>query len=168
MGDPHRPVDQVAHLTRHSSGGDIVGGDILEQRLQVDFLLVACADGGARLLANDSHDRYVIHLRVVQTVQQMDRPWTGGRIAKPDLAGELGMGGGHEGGHFLVPHLDVVHEVLGSLQRDVEAADAVAGIAVHTAQPPFIQAVPNEFADVHATSPECDTPSTRQAEWVLR
>ena len=70
---------------------DEVGGDVLEQRLQVDFLLVVRADRRARLLADDGDHRHVVHLGVVQPVQQMDRARAGGRVAEPDLAGELGM-----------------------------------------------------------------------------
>ena len=36
----------------------------------------------------------------------MDRARPGGGQAHADLAGELGVGARHEGGHLLVPHLD--------------------------------------------------------------
>ena len=78
----------------------------------------------------------------------MDRARPGGRVAEPDLAGELGMGRGHERGHLFVADLDIIHEVLGLLERDVQPADAVAGIAVDPLQPPFVEALPDEFRDI--------------------
>jgi hypothetical protein len=47
--------------------------DVLEERRQVDFLLVIAAERGHRLLADDCDDRLVVELRVVEPVQQVDR-----------------------------------------------------------------------------------------------
>ena len=148
-GDAHGAVDQMADLTGNAGHGDEIAGDVLEQRLQIDFLLIMRAKSGSRLLADDGDHRHVIHLRVIQAVQQMDRARPRRRVAKPDLAGELGVRGRHEGGHLLMPHLDVLHFVLGPFQRHVEAADAIAGIAVDALQAPLVQPVPDELADVH-------------------
>jgi len=82
----------------------------------------------------------------------MDRAGAGGGVAKPDLAGELGMRGGHEGCHLLMPHLHIVHKLLGIFERDVEAADAVAWIAIDAVQTPFRQALPDKFRNVHGYS----------------
>jgi len=71
--DAYCPVDEVAHLTRHAGSRDEIPGDILEQRLQIHFLLIVCADAASRLLAHDGHDGYVIHLRVIQACEQVDR-----------------------------------------------------------------------------------------------
>ena len=79
----------------------------------------------------------------------MDRAGPGGGIAKADLAGEFGVSRRHEGGHLLVPDLDVLQIVFGLLQRHVQAADAVAGIAIDALKAPFLQAMPYEFADIH-------------------
>ncbi len=78
----------------------------------------------------------------------MDRAGAGRRVAKADLAGEFGMRGSHEGGHFFVAHLDVFHDVLGLLQGHIETADAVSGIAIDALQSPLRQSMPNEFADI--------------------
>jgi len=48
-------------------------GDILEQALKVDLLLVVPAESGSGLLADDRQDRLVVELGVVQPVQQMGR-----------------------------------------------------------------------------------------------
>lgn len=68
-------------------------------------------------------------------------------ITQTDFAGELGVGGRHEGGHFLMPHLDIFHRVLGTLQRKVEAADTIARIAVNSLEAPLMQTMPYELGD---------------------
>ena len=87
-------------------------GDVLEERDQVDLLLVAAAERRARLLADDRDDRLVVELGVVEAVQQMDRARAGRGHADADLAGELGMAAGHEGRHLLVADLDQLGVVL--------------------------------------------------------
>ncbi len=149
-GNAHRAVDAVPDLRRLRRGHHVVAGHVLEQRLQVDLLLVVRADRGARLLAHDGDHRHVVHLRVVQPGQQVDCPRSRGRVAQPDLAGELGVRRRHEGGHLLVADLDVRHAGLRPLQRKIEAADAVARIAEHPLQAPLVEAVPDEVADGHA------------------
>jgi hypothetical protein len=149
-GDAHGPVDQVAELTRHAGGCDKIRCDVLEQRLQVHFLLIMSADGGARLLTYDSDDGHVIHLRVIQASQQVDRTRPRSGIAESDLTGELGVGRGHEGRHLLVANLDVLEAVLNLLQRHVETTDTIAGVAVDALDSPLLQALPYEVADVDA------------------
>ena len=85
---------------------NVLGGDVLEQRDEVDFLLVAAAERGARLLADDREDGRVVELGVVQAVEEMDRARPRGGEADADLAGELGVPARHERGHLLVAHLD--------------------------------------------------------------
>ena len=63
--------------------------DVLEQRDQVDLLLVVAAERRARLLADDRDDRRVVELRVVEAVQEVDRARPRGGEADADLAGEL-------------------------------------------------------------------------------
>ena len=46
-------------------------------------------------------------------------------------------------------HLHVLQLVLRFLQGDVQAADAVAGLAVDALDPPFTHALPNELTDIH-------------------
>jgi hypothetical protein len=50
----------------------VIDGDVLEQRQQVNFLLIAGADQIVIGLARQGEDRCPVHLRVVQSVQQMD------------------------------------------------------------------------------------------------
>ncbi len=77
--DANRAIDQMAHLlwnARHSH----IFCDILEQVLEIDFLLIARSQSHSRLLADKRDNRHVIHLGVIQPVQQMDRAGPGGRV----------------------------------------------------------------------------------------
>jgi hypothetical protein len=114
--DAHRAVDQVPHLRRHHRHVHVVAGDVLEQRDQVDLLLVVAAERRARLLADDRHHRLVVELGVVQAVEQVDGARAGGRQAHADLAGELGVRAGHEGGQFLVARLHELRSLAGAVR----------------------------------------------------
>ena len=100
--DADRAVDQVADLRGVASHLHVLVRHVLEQREQVDLLLVVAAERRARLLADDRDDRLVVELGVVEAVQQVDRARARGREADADLAGELRVAAGHERGHLLV------------------------------------------------------------------
>src|SRR3954447_26566955 len=153
VSDPHRAVDQMAHLGGDTRKTDIFA-DIFKQVLEINFLLITRPQSGSRQLADKRHHGNMIHLGVVQSIQQMDRARARGRIAKPDLAGKLGMCRGHERRHLLVADLYVLHPVLGFLERHVEASDSVTRVTIDPSQPPFGQSLPNIFADVHACPPD--------------
>ncbi len=74
--DAYRAIDGVSHLLRCRRHVHIFVPDVFEQADQIDFLLVMSAERRAGLLSNDCDDRLVIELRVVQTVQQVDRSRT--------------------------------------------------------------------------------------------
>ena len=135
--NPDRAIDKMTNLLGDASHADKFTCDVLEQVLQVHFLLVARAKGCASLLAHQCNHRHVIELGIVEAIEQMDRPGSGRRIAKAHLTGEFGMCGSHEGGHLLMAHLDIFHDVLCLLQRDVQTTDSIAGIAVNTFQSPL-------------------------------
>lgn len=147
QGNPHRPVNEVADLCRHSSLMDELAGNILEQRRQVDLLLVVAADCRARLLADDGKDRLVIHARIVETGDQVGcaRPGRGDADAK--LTAELGVSRRHERGHFFVPRLNELDLVFSPGQRSEDAIDAVAGIAEHSSHAPAVEPRHQEVAD---------------------
>src|SRR5690606_40480336 len=63
-----------------------LGGDVLEQRLEVDLLLVAAAHGAAGGLPDDGHDGHVVEFGVVEPVEQVDRAGPGGGGADADAA----------------------------------------------------------------------------------
>ena len=78
----------------------------LKSEMQVDLLLIVAAQRRARLLADDGDDRLVVHLGVVEAVEEVDGARARGRQADADLAGEFRVRAGHEGGHLLVADLD--------------------------------------------------------------
>ncbi len=102
------------------------------------------------MLADDRDHRLVIHLRVIQAIEQVNRAGSGCRDAHPHLAGELRMGTRHQAGDLLVGGTDVTEVLavaLGSSQRPVKSADAIPGVAVEAVQIPLDQAIDNEVAD---------------------
>ena len=147
-------VDAGAYLGGNCGRDDVLG-HIREKVLEIDLLLIAGAEGFAALLTDNRHHWDVVGLGIVKTRQQVDRARTGRRIAKAHLTGELGVRRSHEGSHLFVAHLHVVHELLGLLQRDIKAADAVARIAVDAAETPLVKSIPDELGYVlrHRSSP---------------
>jgi hypothetical protein len=65
VGDAQRPVDEVSNLLGFGGHVHVLVRDVLEQRQEVDLLLVAAPEGGTRLLADDREHRLVIELGVV-------------------------------------------------------------------------------------------------------
>ena len=136
----------MAHLGRVGGHVHVFVGDVLEQRRQVDFLLVVAAEGRAALLADDGDHRLMVELGVIQAVEQMDGARAGSGQADADFTGELGMAGGHEGRHFLVPRLDEGYLVLAAKGAD-NAVDAIAGVAEDAFHAPFVQALQEKVGD---------------------
>ena len=131
----------------------VLAGHVLEQRDQVDLLLIVAAERGALLLADDRDHRLMVELGVVEAVQEVDRAGARGRHADAGLAGELGVGAGHEGRDLLVRHLDELEPVLVPLERAEDAVDAVARVAVDALDAPGGQPLQHEVADGRAHSP---------------
>jgi hypothetical protein len=84
---------------------------------------------------------------VVHPGEQVRRAGTGGRHADADLAGELGVGRGHERRHLLVADLDELERQVVALEGAEQAVDAVAGIAEDLLHPPLGQALPEKVGD---------------------
>ena len=105
-GNAHGAIDEMADLGGRGGLLDERAGDVLEQARQIDFLLIVAADRVARLLAGDGEHRHVVEPRVVEAGDQMRCARPRGRDADAELAGEFGVGRGHEGRHFLVSRLD--------------------------------------------------------------
>jgi len=74
-GNAHGAVDQLPNLRRRGRHLHEGVGHVFEQRDQIHLLLVLAAEGRAILLSHDGHDRLVIHLSVVEAIEQMDGPW---------------------------------------------------------------------------------------------
>jgi hypothetical protein len=75
-GGADGPVQYVGQLFGDRNHLHILAGHVLEQREQVDFLLVGAAHRAAVGLAHDRHHGHVVQLGVVQAVEQVDRPGT--------------------------------------------------------------------------------------------
>ena len=146
FGDAHSAVDQLADLRRLCRHMDIFAGNILEEGEQIDLLLILAAKCSARLLSDDGQHRLMVHLRVVEAIQQMDRARPRGGQAYAEIAGEFGVAAGHEGRHFLVPHLDEIELVAGAVEGADEAVDPVTGISKDTPYPPGGEPFPEEVA----------------------
>ena len=163
----HRTVDQVTDL--RSRAGLLHEGarHVLEHADQIDFLLIVSAERRPGLLPGNRQDRDVIHPRVIHAGDQMGRAGARRRDANAEFAGELGIGRGHERGHFLVARLnelDLVSPEAG--QAAQQSVDAVAGIAKDAPDAPLMQAFPKEITDClcHLDPPyPTMTPGTRQA-----
>jgi hypothetical protein len=120
--------------------------DVLEEREKVDFLLVVAAHRRAFLLADDRDDRLVVHLRVVQSVQKMDRAGTRRRQTHADFACEFCVSARHESGELFVARLDELDAVLRAPERAHDAVDAVAGITVDALHAPFAETLKKKIA----------------------
>src|SRR4030095_6435509 len=77
--------------------------------------------------AGDGEHGLSVESSVVEAVEQVDAAWTGGGEADAELAGELRVAAGHQGGRFLVPDLHEADLVVSDAQRLHDAVDAVAG-----------------------------------------
>jgi hypothetical protein len=147
LGDSERPVDQVPRLRGVGEHVHVLVGHVLVQRGEVHLLLVVAPQRGQGLLADYRHHGHVVHLGIVETVQQVYRPRPRGRQAHPDLAGELGVGASHERSHLLVPHLDQLGVVPGPVQSAHDAGDAVPRVAEDPLHPPLRESLHQEIAD---------------------
>jgi hypothetical protein len=70
----------VPHLLGIGDHVHVLVGDVLEEREQVDFLLVVAAERRSCLLADDRDHRLVVELGVVAPVQEVDR--AGAEVAR--------------------------------------------------------------------------------------
>jgi hypothetical protein len=113
---------------------------VLEERLEIDLLLIIPPEGGGGRLADDGDHRLVIERRIVEAVQEVDRARARSGDAHARLTCELGVGRRHEGGHLCVAHLDEARLALGAIERRHDPVDAVARIAEEALDPPSPQA----------------------------
>src|SRR5205823_3055954 len=109
--------------------------------------LVVAAQRGHCLLADDRDDRLVVELRVVEPVEQVDRPGARGGDADADLARELRVAAGHERSHLLVPDLDEVRVAARAVEGAEEGVDPVTGISVDPVDAPLPQSVEDVVSD---------------------
>src|ERR1700712_4331956 len=70
--DANGAVDKVADLSRVDEHLAVFTRDILEERQQIDFLLVRPTERLSGLLPDDGEDRLMIELGVVEAVEQVN------------------------------------------------------------------------------------------------
>ena len=145
----HCAIDQVAYLRGRRHHVHELLRDVLEEREEIDLLLIVPAECGALLLPDDRHHRLVIELRVVKSVQEMDGTGSGSREAHADLAGELGVCAGHECGELFVARLHEIALALGASERTQHPVDGISGIAVDAAHASSRETLQQKIADGH-------------------
>jgi hypothetical protein len=145
--DSESAINAVAHGSGTHHGHAVFAGDIFEERLKIDFLLVLAADGGGRGLANDCDDGLVVHLGVVKTVQKVNRAGATGGHAYTHGAGELCVGASHEGRQLFVPGLDEAGFVAVLPQAGGDAIDAITGESVDALDAPFLHTLHDVLAN---------------------
>src|SRR3954468_7027461 len=145
--DTDGAVDEVAHLFRSGRHVHVLVRDVLEERNEVDLLLVVAAERRPCLLPDERDHRLGIELRVVEAVEQMDGAGPGSRQAHADLAGKLRVRTGHERGHFLVADLDELHRLFRPIEGAEKAVDTVAWISVDARDAPLPEALEGEVGD---------------------
>src|SRR6185437_10266350 len=102
----HSAIDTVANGSGVHCRDAVLAGDVLEQRRQVDFLLILAANGSCGGLANDRKYWLMVHLRVVQPIEKMYRARPACCEAYTNCSGELGMRAGHESSQLFMSRLD--------------------------------------------------------------
>src|SRR5687768_7771509 len=87
--DTQGAIEDMTHLRWRRDSVHVFMRHILEQRNQVDFLLVTASQRCTFLLTDNGHYRLMIQLSVIQAIQQMDRAWAGSSETNTDFASEL-------------------------------------------------------------------------------
>src|SRR6185369_10033171 len=118
----------------------------------IRLLLRAATDAGERLLSDDGDDGLMIELRVVEPVEHMDGTGPTRGETDADLAGELGVRGGHQAGELFVRDLHDV-EALAAIplgdpaQRPHDPVDAVAWVGEDAADIPGLETLEQVIGD---------------------
>src|SRR5947209_6411744 len=100
-----RLVENVDHM---SGTHDTLAkrGNIHEQFVEIDILLIMSADQIVEGMTRDSEHRLPVALGVVQSVEQMNASGSRGRKTDSEPTSVFGVPTGGERGGFLVPHLN--------------------------------------------------------------
>ena len=94
---------------------DVVAA-LLEELLGMGGLEIVDADFAARDMGGDRQHRRMRALRVKQTVDKVQVAWAAAAGADREFARQLRLGGGGEGGAFLMAHVNPV-DALEASQR---------------------------------------------------
>ena len=85
----------------------VVGGDIHEQLVEIDILLIARADQVGKRVARNGKHGLTVALGVIQAVEQVNAARAGRRHANAEISGEFRVAACGEGGCLFVPHLHI-------------------------------------------------------------
>ena len=147
QSDAERAIDGMPDRGSRRDRGDEIVGHVLEERLQIDLLLVVAAERSGGGLTDDRDHRLVIHARVVQPVQQVDGPRSGSGEAHSWLPGKFCVRSRHERGQLFVACLDEARAlVAGVLEPGHDPVDAVPRIAEHALDAPGTQPFDDEIS----------------------
>ena len=141
LRDAESAVDEMPDLPGGHRRLHKFRGNIFEEALQIDFLLIRTAHRQARRLSDDRYDRLMIELRVIEAIEKVNRSGTGSGHAHSDFSRELRVRARHERGHFFVAHLDEFDLAVDTIQRAENAIDAVTGITVDAVHAPINKAL---------------------------
>src|SRR5947209_19612260 len=72
FGDTNRTVDQVSRLDGGREHMDVLTRHILKEGDQVNLLLIIPAEGSTGRLPDNSNDWLMVHLRIIQAIQQVN------------------------------------------------------------------------------------------------
>ncbi len=131
----------------------VIAGYIHEELVELDVLLRKRAGNVLELHAGNRKHRLLVHLGVVQAVEQVDAAGAGGCKAHAQAAGELSIGAGHKCRRFLVPHVDEANLILCLAQRLHDTVNAVAGQAEDRIDTPVHQLFYQHISSSHHHSP---------------
>ena len=115
--------------------------DVLEERQQIDLLLVLHAEEVVIDLPGDREHGRAVEFGVVQAIQKMNGPGSRRGDAHAQPARVLGVRTGHECRRFFVPYVDEADARPAHAQRLHEAIDAVTGEAEDRVDLPVEQSV---------------------------
>jgi len=135
VGATHDPLVEMSHVD--------------EQLVECDVLLGERAYEVAVLQTSDSQNRRMVHLRIIETIQQMNAARARGCDAHANAPGEFCIGTGHESRCLFVPDLNKPDAVLVRSQRFEYAVYAVARITINPTHAPFVKTADEKIADFH-------------------
>src|SRR6185437_14726215 len=144
--DAHSAIDHMTGSRRIYQAVAVLARDILEQGVEIHFLLITATERHRRRLSDDREHVLMIHLRVIQTVEEMDR--TRSRCCKTysQLARELRVRRRHERGLLLMSYLNEVQLAVCPIYRRNESVDPIAGVTVNSPNSPGDQTLHDEVA----------------------
>jgi len=137
--DPDSSIYQLTNLRGDGCHMDVITRYILEKANQIDLLLEVPTHRHASLLTHDRDDALMIHLRIVEPIQQVDGTRAAGRKTYTDFAGELRVRTRHKRRHLFMPNLDVIDPIACAPDCANDSVDAITGKSEDPPDAPIVQ-----------------------------